>query len=121
MHTLQTTVRRGFTHTQQQQILEKSRQAEEGREDALKNLAWEKLQTANLSSEERSEDKRFIRRFQMEQKEREMEEAIMKAERDKHIKNEQQRQEESLAIELEKIKLDQTRDEKMRQQIRECR
>ena len=117
----QATVRRNYTHTQQMQMLEQGRRAEETREDSLKTLAWEQMQMANLASEERAETKRFIRRYQIEQKERDMEESIQKAERDKIIKEEQQRQEEQLASELERINLDKSRDEKMRQQIRECR
>merc|ERR1711976_265669 len=115
-----TTVRRNFTHTQQTAMLEGARRAEEQREDSLKQLAWEQMQAANLASEDRAEDKRLIRRFQMEQKEREMEEAIMKAERNRKIKEEQQAQEDALARELERVKLESERDDKMRQQIREC-
>uniref|UniRef100_A0A8W8NY34 Meiosis-specific nuclear structural protein 1 n=1 Tax=Magallana gigas TaxID=29159 RepID=A0A8W8NY34_MAGGI len=48
-----------------------------------------------------------------------MEEAILKAQRDRLIREEQMLQEERLAAELEKRKLDSIRDEKMRQQIRE--
>ena len=43
------------------------------------------------------------------------------AERDRTLKDEQQQQEEALALQLEKTKLQELRDEKMRQQIRETR
>lgn len=59
-------------------MLEGARRSEEQREDSLKQLAWDQMQAANLSSEERAENKRYIRRYQMEKKEREMEEAITK-------------------------------------------
>ena len=48
------------------------------RGEDLKNLKWQELQSANLASEERSEAKRFIRRMQQEDREREMEEALTK-------------------------------------------
>lgn len=46
---------------------------------------------------------------------------VMQAQRDRLIREEQMLQEERLAAELEKRKLDGIRDEKMRQQIRETR
>jgi len=46
---------------------------------------------------------------------------VFQAQRDKFIREQQQEQEEALARELEGIKLEKQRDEKMRQQIRECR
>ena len=51
---------------------------EEKREDALKSLCWDQMQMANLQSEERADDRRIIRRMQIEKKEQEMEEAIVK-------------------------------------------
>ena len=44
---------------------------------------------------------------------------MFQAERDAQIKRTQQEQEEHLAEELAKLKLEKGRDEKMRQQIRE--
>jgi hypothetical protein len=46
---------------------------------------------------------------------------LLQSERDKFIRVQQQDQEESLAKELESLKLEKNRDEKMRQQVRECR
>jgi hypothetical protein len=46
---------------------------------------------------------------------------VLQAQRDRLIREEQMLQEERLAAELEKRKLDGIRDEKMRQQIRETR
>ena len=74
----QSTVRRGNTHTQQKAQLELSRRREEHREDTLKSLARDQMESANILSEERVEDKRFIRALQQEQKEAEMQEAIIK-------------------------------------------
>ena len=45
----------------------------------------------------------------------------VQAERDRLIREQQLAQEESLARELERRRLEQTKDEKMRQQIRETR
>lgn len=89
------------------------------REETLRNLGREKMLESNMNRESRLEDKRFIRTQMMEQKEREMEETMLKAQRDRLVREEQMAQEERLAIELEKRKLDGIRDEKMRQQIRE--
>lgn len=67
-----------MTHTAQEQMRQTMRRQDELREDTLKRLSQEKLLEANMASEDRVEDKRFIRRLQTEQKEREMEEAILK-------------------------------------------
>ena len=58
-------------------MLEQSRRREEQREDTLKSLARERMEQANMGSEDRVETKRFLRRMQQENKEREMEEAIL--------------------------------------------
>ena len=55
-----------------------SRQADEQRQDSLKQQKWEQMQQANMLAEDRAEDRRYLRRMQMEQKERDMEEAILK-------------------------------------------
>lgn len=114
-----TTVRRALTGGARERQLENMRRQEDYREDTIRRLHEEKRLEANMSNEERISEKRFIRRTMMEQKEREMEEAILKAQRDRLIREEQMLQEERLAAELEKRKLDSIRDEKMRQQIRE--
>ncbi|XP_048749255.1 meiosis-specific nuclear structural protein 1-like [Ostrea edulis] len=114
-----TTVRRALTGGARERQLENMRRQEDYREDTIRRLHEEKRLEANMSNEERISEKRFIRRTMMEQKEREMEEAILKAQRDRLIREEQMLQEERLAAELEKRKLDGIRDEKMRQQIRE--
>ena len=77
----QATLRRtcNYTHAQQMAMLEQSRRREEQREDTLKSLARERMEQANMGSEDRVETKRFLRRMQQENKEREMEEAILNA------------------------------------------
>eukprot|EP00794_Sanderia_malayensis_P019520 gene19520-21450_t len=79
----------------------------------------EKLLEANMESEERVENRRFLRRLQQENKEREMAEALKTAEERRILSERQREQEERLAKELERCKLESTRDEKLRQQIRE--
>ena len=46
---------------------------------------------------------------------------ILQAKRDKAYRDDQQAQEEKLAQEMERINIVKQRDEKMRQQVRECR
>ena len=65
-------------HAQQAAFLERSRAQQDARLDTQKQLVWDKIQAANAKSEERVENKRFLRQLQMEKKEREMEEAILK-------------------------------------------
>ena len=59
-------------------MLEQSRRVEENREDTLKLLAREQMERANMASDERVETKRFLRAQMKAEKEREMEEAILK-------------------------------------------
>ena len=66
------------SHAQQKAALEQSRRLEEQREDRLKSLAREQMERSNMASEDRVETKRYLRVMQQEQKELEMEEAILK-------------------------------------------
>lgn len=68
----------GYGTAQQMAKLESTRRKEENREDALKSVARERMDLANMASEERVENRRMLRLMQLEQKEREMEEAIMR-------------------------------------------
>uniref|UniRef100_A0A8D0HQV2 Meiosis-specific nuclear structural protein 1 n=1 Tax=Sphenodon punctatus TaxID=8508 RepID=A0A8D0HQV2_SPHPU len=70
---------------------------------------------------DRVEQKRLSRLLRDEQQERQMEEAIQKAEENKRIKELQLEQEERLAAELARLNHEKLKDEKMRQQIRENR
>lgn len=65
-------------HVQQQKLLAENRRKEIAREDQLKRINQEKTLQANMASEERIEDKRFLRRRRQEESEREMDEAIRK-------------------------------------------
>uniref|UniRef100_A0A2C9JVV5 Meiosis-specific nuclear structural protein 1 n=1 Tax=Biomphalaria glabrata TaxID=6526 RepID=A0A2C9JVV5_BIOGL len=102
-----------------QQQLEKNRQ----REVDLQSMEMEKKMAQyieeNIRREEKVKQKRFMRQQEIMNKEMEMNDAILKAERDRLLKQQQIDQEENLARELERVKFEQLRDEKMRQQIRE--
>ncbi len=65
-------------HAQQAAMLERSRMQEEARLDTQKALVNDRIQVANMLSEERVENKRFLRQLQMEERERQMEESILK-------------------------------------------
>lgn len=77
MFSMQSTYRR-MGHAQQAAFLERSRAQEDARLDTQKQLVWDRIQVANARSEERVETKRFLRQLQQEEKERAMEEAILK-------------------------------------------
>ncbi|XP_076818490.1 meiosis-specific nuclear structural protein 1-like [Clavelina lepadiformis] len=111
--------RAALTHAQQEKLRVENRRKENLREDFLKNLKDDALIKANMTSEDRVSDKRFIRRLQKEEQERSMEEAILKAEQNRIQREDQLSQEERLAKQLELVKLEKVRDEKMRQQIRD--
>jgi hypothetical protein len=72
-------------------------------------------------SEDRAQAKREYRHQAHINREREIEESLQRAEREKQMRQEAHEQEERLARELERYKLDQLRDAKMRQQLRESR
>ena len=55
-----------------------NRRQEEVRDETLKNLGREKMLESNMNREQRLEDKRFLRQQMTEQKEREMEETMLK-------------------------------------------
>lgn len=108
-----------LSHAQQQKMREDNRVRENVREDFLKNLKDDSLIRANVASETRVNDKRFIRLMQQQENERGMEEAILRAEQNRIAQEAQMAQEQAMARELEAIKLEKLRDEKMRQQIRD--
>ncbi|XP_053898524.1 meiosis-specific nuclear structural protein 1 [Malaclemys terrapin pileata] len=70
-------------------------------------------------AEERVDQKRLTRLLKDEEYERQMEEAIQKAEENKKLKELQLEQEERLATELARLNYEKLKDEKMRQQIRD--
>ena len=105
-------------HSQQMAMQSMHRQQEEHREDTLKSLQREKMDLASIGSEERVEAKRMIRMMKKEQEEKDISDAIMHTEQQRQIKEQQMAQDEALATELERLKMETMRDEKMRQQIR---
>ena len=68
--------RANLSHAQQSKIRADDRRREILREENVKRLAAEKLLEANMASEERVENKRFLCRRQLEQRERDMEQAL---------------------------------------------
>lgn len=72
-------------------------------------------------SEERVQAKRAYREQALIDREREIEESLRRAESERVARVEKRDQEERLATELERIKIEQMRDAKMRQQLRESR
>ena len=68
--------RMNLGHAQQQKLLAESRRKEIAREDQIKRISQERILEANMASEERIENKRFLRRRRQEETEREMDEAI---------------------------------------------
>ncbi|RUS73281.1 hypothetical protein EGW08_018954 [Elysia chlorotica] len=72
-----------------------------------------------IKREEVVTKKRLLRQQEVMKREMEMDEAITKGERNRIMKQQQMEQEENLARELERVKFEQLKDEKMRQQIRE--
>lgn len=77
-----------------------------------------RIQTEMQELEVRAANKRYIREQTRADRDRAMEEAIIRAQNEKRVAAESRGQEERLAMELERIKLDKLRDGKMRQQIR---
>lgn len=57
-------IRRGMTRAQEERMRAENRRKEYQREDNKKLVAREKVMLANVASEERVENKRFIRRLQ---------------------------------------------------------
>lgn len=67
-----------LSHAQQQKLLADNRRKEIAREDQIKRINQERTLEANMASEERIENKRFLRRLHQEATEREMDEGIRK-------------------------------------------
>ena len=77
---MQATVRRAPPQTvaQRERQLENARRQEMVREETVRTLGREKVLESNMNREERLENKRFLRQQMAEQKEREMEETILR-------------------------------------------
>ncbi|CAB4007016.1 meiosis-specific nuclear structural 1-like, partial [Paramuricea clavata] len=113
------TRRANLSHAQQSKLRADDRRREILREENVKRLTAEKLLEANMASEERVENKRFLCRLQLEARERDMDQALFQENEARLLKEQQLEQEERLAKELQRMKMEKLRDEKFRQQIRE--
>jgi len=83
-----------------------------------RRLVQDRIDTEMQDFEAKAVNKRYIREQARADHDRAMEEGIIKAQCEKKLAAEARGQEERLAMELERLKLEKTRDEKMRQQIR---
>ena len=83
-----------------------------------RELAQDRVETERQGCEARAAVKRHNRELAHVEHDRAIEEAIIRAQAQKHHVIQQRDQEERLAMELERIKLDRFRETKMRQQIR---
>ena len=70
------TRRANLSHGQQSKLRADDRRREILREENVKRLTAEKLLEANMASEERVENKRFLCRLQLEARERDMDQAL---------------------------------------------
>lgn len=86
-----------------------------------KDLQRQHMLDRVFESEEKSQLKREYREQARIERERQLQESLARAELEKIQKKQAIEQEERLAIELERYKLEQTRDAKMRQQLRATR
>ncbi|KAL4660696.1 meiosis-specific nuclear structural protein 1 isoform X2 [Arapaima gigas] len=110
--------RGGITHSQQQKMLAKSQREDEWREDQIKDIMKENHMHASLLTEDKVERKRYLRKVQEEQRERQIDEALLKAEHERIMKKKHLEQDDKIAREMACIKYEKLRDEKLRQQIR---
>lgn len=89
------------------------------RHEKIESLAKDARMDVILKSDERVEKKRFMRRLQEEEHERQMDEALFRAEELRRLKEVQLEQEERMAKEIARINHEKLKDEKIRQQVRE--
>lgn len=85
----------------------------------MRDQVEDKRRKAMDVSEQKAQTKNFLRSMMQQQQERQMEEALVKAERDAQLRCQQSEQEERLAGEMERIRLETDRDERIRRQVRE--
>ncbi|OCT86974.1 meiosis-specific nuclear structural protein 1 isoform X2 [Xenopus laevis] len=111
--------RKNVTYKQREKMVAEAQRQEFLREDRIKHLNYEQQMAESLKSEERVEKKRFLQRLQNEDQEMRMDEAIQQAEESRRLNVHQLEQEERMAMELARIKHEQLKDDKIRQQIRE--
>ncbi|KAM4630463.1 uncharacterized protein ACJ7VT_000159 [Polymixia lowei] len=111
--------RRNMSRSQQERMVSVKLRQEEQRREQNTRIDKERQIQAQVMSEERFENKRYLRKVQEELHERQIEDALQKAEEERINKEKQLEQEERIAKELARINYEKQRDEKMRQYIRE--
>ncbi|XP_065661551.1 meiosis-specific nuclear structural protein 1 isoform X3 [Hydra vulgaris] len=107
-----------LSHAKDQKISNQNRRYELERDEALRHLQQDKIIQANMESEDLIEERRNLRNAQRILMEQEKEESIRNAEIQKVLKEQQKEQEERLAKELQAIKLEKLRNEKLKQKYR---
>ena len=108
-----------LTHAQQEHMRKEYRRQEDIRDDHLNKIKADSLISTFQQSDERIGAKRFLRRLAQEENEREIQQGILISAENKRQREAQLAAEKKLAEELENLRLEQVRDNKMRQQIRE--
>merc|ERR1712159_552954 len=107
IYTAKMTRPKTLTHATQERMRQETRRQEDIRSDHLSKLKADSLINTFQQSDERITAKRHLRRLAQEENEREIQKGILIT------------AEEQLANQLETLRLEKMRDEKMRQQIRE--
>ncbi|XP_057706994.1 meiosis-specific nuclear structural protein 1 isoform X2 [Corythoichthys intestinalis] len=110
---------RQLTRNQRHRMLEQRRAIEEQRHQESARMDRDRKILAIVRDEDNVDKKRFLRQVQEEQKEREIENAMVQAQQEKMLKNKELVQEEKLARELSRINHERQREGKMRQFVRE--
>ena len=108
-----------LTHAQQEHMRKECRRQEDIRDDHLSKLKADSLIQTFQQSEDRIAARRFLRNLAQEEREREIQQGILKSAEAKQQKDAQLTAERNLAEGLENLRLERMRDDKMRQQIRE--
>ena len=94
------------------------REQEADRALRQRELNQARIQSEMQEFEAKATNKRYVREQARVERDRAMEEALIRAQCEKKLAADARSQEERLAVELERIKHEKVRDEKMRQQIR---
>lgn len=102
-------------------ILQPDRSGPDAKTRLLKDMQRQNMLDKMAETEDKATVKRAFREQAHLSREQQIQESLIRAETDKIMRTQVYEQEERLARELERIKLDQMRDEKMRQQLRENR
>jgi len=108
-----------LTHATQERMRRDVRRQEETRSDHLRKLRSDALISTFQASDDRITAKRYLRKLAQEEHERDIQQGILSSAEEKRQRDAQLEAEQTLAKELESLRLERMRDEKMRQQIRE--